>query len=267
MNDFYKKAENLLCSWLKNYSDLFKPTYPESEFINSLLHRVNKVFKENGVIVDLGGGISIVNGVLSQLGMDVFVVDQLDDYFVYSSMKKDGLLQIDFLEDKGVKFIKANLEEYNLLNQFNKNSIDRITSFHALEHLHHSPRKLLENSIEVMKDDGFILIEVPNAVNLLKRIKVFFGKTNYLSYNKYYFSEKYVLHIREYTVGDLRQLADNLGFNNYKIYGRNWYGTLYSKVRSKFLAKALDNMLQIFPSLCGSLFIKLDKKDSIITNI
>ena len=258
MDSLEAKARGLLTQWLDR-SDIFRPTDPHHVVIAGAIHRIMRVFKEGGSIIDLGGGISLTNGVLAQLGMKVYVVDLLDEYYPHSSLHEDGLLQVSFLREKGVHFIKADLLDCNLLDHFRKNSIDRITSYHVIEHFHSSPRRLLEDSLELLNGEGFLFIEVPNAVNILKRFKVLCGRTNYTPYHEYYFSEKYLLHIREYTLGDLMQLAHNLGFERYEIYGRNWYGTLYTTLGNQLLAKYLDKFLQTFPGCCGSLFLKLEK--------
>lgn len=258
MDSLETKAKGLITDWL-DCTDIFKPTDPYHVVIDWTIHRIMTVFKEGGCIVDLGGGINLINGILAQLGMKVYVVDLLDEYFPHSSLKENGLTQINYLKEKGVNFIKTDLLECNLLDHFQKNSIDRVTTYHAIEHLHGSPRRILEDSLKILNGDGFLFIEVPNAVNILKRLKVLFGRSNYCQFNLYYFSEKYVGHVREYTVGDLIQLSHNLGFETYEIYGRNWLGTLYTTIGNKLLAKYLDNFLQIFPGLCSTLFLKLEK--------
>ena len=63
-----------------------------------------------------------------------------------------------------------------------------------------------------------MLIEVPNAVNLLKRIKVPLGKTNYPPYEEFFTDAHWMGHVREYSIGDLTALARLLGFRDWKIY-------------------------------------------------
>jgi hypothetical protein len=107
----------------------------------------------------------------------------------------------------------------------------------------------------VLKPGGTLVIEVPNAANILKRAKLLFGVTNYPSYATFYEKDQWVGHVREYTVGDLEQLARRLRLSQWRIEGRNWYGALYRCGLPDFAAKALDKVLQLRPGLCGSLFL------------
>lgn len=104
-----------------------------------------------------------------------------------------------------------------------------------------------------------MLLEVPNAVNLLKRLKVLAGRTNYGSYGDFYDAVNYTGHVREYAVSDLHALARRLGLSSYAIYGKNWYGTLFDKFGESPLSGVIDWSLQRFPGLCGSLFLDFRK--------
>jgi len=54
-------------------------------------------------------------------------------------------------------------------------SVDVVTSFHSLEHWHHSPKRLFGEITRVLRPGGFLILATPNAVNLLKRISVPLG--------------------------------------------------------------------------------------------
>ena len=57
-----------------------------------------------------------------------------------------------------------------------------VMSHDVLEHLHHSPRDLLNDLCELIKPNALLFITVPNAVNIRKRIDVLRGKTNLPDY-------------------------------------------------------------------------------------
>jgi hypothetical protein len=84
----------------------------------------------------------------------------------------------------------------------------------VLEHLHDSPRDMLNDFLEVTKPDGLLFITVPSAVNIRKRIGVLFGRTNLPPFKKYYwYPGHWRGHVREYVRGDLESLAKYLNLD------------------------------------------------------
>lgn len=242
-------------AWLTSNLDKFILTDPLPSLVEWLDYRMSLSYCPGGSLIDLGGGVSGTNGFLSLNGMDVTIVDLFQEYYSWSTIKDPIAEQQDYLASLGVKFIHADLVECNLLDHFAPDSVDSVVTYHTLEHLHHSPRQLLESAMQVLKPGGTLVIEVPNAANLLKRIKLLLGGTNYPNYSAFYEKERWVGHVREYTVGDLRQVANRLGLASWRIEGKNWYGSLYRKKILEFVAKPLDALLQTRPGLCGSLFL------------
>jgi SAM-dependent methyltransferase len=254
-----ERAEELLEGYLTAHFALFKPltpTMPMDVLIPWFAFRIGLIFKEGGTFVDLGGGLNVSNAVLTDMGMDVYVVDLLEEYYPGSVLGSEGHEQIAFLKSRGVRFIRANLADYNLQTNFVAESVDSIGSYHVLEHLHQPPRVLLYHAVATLKPGGVLLLEVPNAINLLKRFKVVAGKTNLPPYLESFDAEHHWRgHVREYSVGDLTQLAARLDMSYSVVLGKNWYGSLYSKIRSRRVAGALDHLLSYYPGLCGSLFL------------
>jgi SAM-dependent methyltransferase len=222
--------------------------------------RVARLYREGGTLVDLGGGISTHNGVLAQLGMTVYVIDLLGDYWERRDTAPSSISpEIRLLESCGVQFIHHDVSTCDLTKYFADHSIDIVASFHCIEHLHSSPRLALESALHVLKPGGTIVIEVPNATNIRKRAAVLCGRSNYGPYNSLYYSDVFLGHVREYSMGDLRQLAHNLGALSYQISGRNTvYGDWAQKIPS-LLRKPLDCALQVFPGLCSSLVLEITK--------
>jgi 2-polyprenyl-3-methyl-5-hydroxy-6-metoxy-1,4-benzoquinol methylase len=92
------------------------------------------------------------------------------------------------------------------------NMFDVVMTNDVIEHIHDSPRTSFNGLVNMIKEGGYFLVSVPNAVNIRKRIDVARGRTNYQQFNFYYWHpDPWRGHVREYTKGDLRELAENLG--------------------------------------------------------
>lgn len=90
-------------------------------------------------------------------------------------------------------------------------AFDMIVFTDIIEHLHDSPRDLLLQLLARLRPEGHLLVTVPNAVNLRKRLDVLRGRTNMSPFTGYYHSTPtWRGHVREYVADDLRQLADLL---------------------------------------------------------
>jgi len=222
--------------------------------------RVRHLFRKGAVLVDIGGGISAHNGVLAQMGMSVYVVDVLGDYWEHRDTDAASIAaEVKLLESCGARFIEREISTCDLTKYFADNSVDIVTSFHCIEHLHSSPKVPLESAMHVLKPGGTMIIEVPNAANLRKRLALLLGRTNYGPYNSLYYSDRFWGHIREYTTGDLQQLAANLGACTYRISGRNTiYGDWVERIPA-MLRSAVDHSLRVLPGLCSALVLEITK--------
>ena len=139
-------------------------------------------------------------------------------------------MKVTFLKDRGVKFFNKYVRKTDLREYYELNSVDVINSFHCFEHLHQSPKKVLESATAVLKPGRCIVIEVPNTLNLNKKIKVFLGYTNYIPFAHYFNAGLFTGYVREYSVGDLLELSNETQMLGAKVFGRNFFGSLYSKL-------------------------------------
>ena len=101
----------------------------------------------------------------------------------------------------------------------------------VLEHIHDSPRELLNDLLERTTPEGILFVTVPNQVNIKKRIEVILGRTNLTAYETFYWSGiPWRGHIREYVRDDLRKMAAYLNLEVLEL-------------------RAVDHMLQKLPPL------------------
>lgn len=160
-------------------------------------------------LLDIGSGPMDKTGVLQKLGFECSAVDDLQDAW----HQRDGNMQkIEaYARQVGIQFYRQQLGDYSI--PFEENSFDVVSSFAVIEHLHESPRELLNVMGTFARDEGLLIITMPNSVNLRKRISVLMGRTNYPPVDMFYTAiGKWRGHVREYTLGETVHICQATGF-------------------------------------------------------
>lgn len=204
------------------------------------IYQISQVFKEEGNLLDLGGGLSAVPLVLRRLGMHVTVVDAYKAPY-YNSPESNELKEI--FTKESIDLVEAVLPNYII--PFSEESLDVVTSFDSMEHWHHSPKALFEKSVSALVPGGKFILGVPNSLNLIKRIRVIRGITNLHPFDSFYFDgNPFWGHVREMAVYELYKLAEWLCLVDISIIGRNWYGfNNYSNILKPILI-IIDSLLK-----------------------
>ncbi len=175
---------------------------------NIVLHHLNPGDK----ILDFGSGPCDKTAVLQFLGFSCSAYDDLKDNWHGQSNNEEKI--ISFIQKCGIDFKQSNGGQL----PFDKGSFDMVMLHDVLEHLHDSPRDLLNDLLELLKPEGFIFITVPNAVNIRKRFDVLLGNTNHPPFDSFYwYPGQWRGHVREYVKNDLIQLADYLNLEILKL--------------------------------------------------
>jgi SAM-dependent methyltransferase len=138
---------------------------------------------------------------------------------------------------------------------FQENSFDVVTAFDVIEHLHHSPRRLLKEMVAAIRPGGLLIIGVPNCVNLRKRITVPLGFGKWSAMADWYDVDMFRGHVREPDVDDVRHIARDLGLQDVRILGRNWSGYYSSTALLRRLTPLIDRVLRLRPSLCSDIYM------------
>lgn len=166
-------------------------------------------------ILDFGCGPCDKTAVLQHLGFRCFAYDDLQDDWHQIPGNREKI--ISFANECGINFKLANTE---IDASFQKNSFDMIMLHGILEHLHDSPRDLLNELLELAKPNGLLFVTVPNAVNIRKRIDILFGRTNLPRFEGYYwYPGTWRGHIREYVKNDLVLLSEYLNCETLELRG------------------------------------------------
>ena len=213
-----------------------------------IVFHVEQSYVPGGAIADLGGGLGLFAPVCAGLGMQAFVVDDFGDAINARYPVED----LPSHRETGTLIVKSEVNHWG--EHFADESLDVVTSFDSIEHWHHSPRQAFREAWRTLRPGGVVLIGAPNAVNIRKRMGVLMGRSNWSSFDDWYYSEQFRGHVREPVVADLLRLVDDLGFERSRIWGRNWSGYAGSGMRSR-ITRVIDLPLRAFPTLCSDIYV------------
>ncbi len=175
-----------------------------------------KNLKPGASILDFGSGPCDKTGLLKLMGFNCTACDDLQDEWHTEENNREKIL--NFANSLDIQFYQLNGNELPFENE----SFDMVILNDVIEHLHNSPRSLLESLIEKLKYNGILFITVPNAGNIRKRINLLIGKTNMPPFSEYYWYQgPWRGHNREYVYDDLKKLAKFLNLKDVNIRGEN----------------------------------------------
>jgi SAM-dependent methyltransferase len=175
---------------------------------------ITKYLKPGAKILDFASGPCDKTAIIQSMGYECSAFDDLQDDWHLIDNNREKILA--FAKSFGVD-LRLAADGYL---PFEKNSFDLVMAHDVLEHLHDSPRELLNDLAELIKPNGFLFITVPSAVNIKKRLRVLTGKTNLPDFDGFYWSNgAWRGHIREYVKDDLKMLAEYLGLEIEELHG------------------------------------------------
>jgi SAM-dependent methyltransferase len=103
---------------------------------------------------------------------------------------------------------------------FSPEKYDLLVMLEVIEHLYTSPRLVFSCLREALRPGGLLVVQTPNAVSLAKRYRMMKGRNPYDLIRE---SRANPGHFREYTVPELRSLAESAGFSVKKVMVRNYF--------------------------------------------
>ena len=142
---------------------------PNGEYL-SITNSVIRYLKPRNKILDFGCGPCDKTAILQFLEFECYGYDDLQDDWQKLPGNTEKILS--FAKECGIEFMIA--KENKL--PYQKNFFDMVMLIAVIEHLHSSPRDLLNNLLELVKDEGILFITVPNAVNIRKQLMYFSEK-------------------------------------------------------------------------------------------
>lgn len=169
--------------------------------------------KENGRLLNLGGGTGQLSSIFSYLGYDVINTDIA-------------------IENSNDRNIVVDLNKQQKL-PFDDKSFDAIVCQEVIEHLE-NPWQLFRLIGKYIKDNGIFVITTPNICS--KRSKKEFLRTNYFTW---FTPKSHDIHINPIPYWEMALIADRLGFEKINIKGNGDY--FCKKEDDENLSKTIGN--------------------------
>lgn len=172
---------------------------------------IEKYLTPGDKVFDLGSGPCDKTAIAQYMGCDCTAFDDLRDDW---HLRNNNIEKIEkFAATTDIEFSRAFTPPAT--GQF-----DMVMMNDVLEHIHDSPRELLNSLISGLRDGGYLFVTVPNLANIRKRIDLLRGKTNLARYDLYYwYRGPWRGPQREYVRGDLESMCKNLGLEIVELSG------------------------------------------------
>ena len=200
-------------------------------------------------LLDIGSGPMDKTAMFKLLGFQCYAADDLTDPWHQRDDNAGKIKQ--FAAQTGIEFFHQTPTDYSI--PFEPESFDVVCALGVVEHLHESPRGLLNTMGRFVCREGLLVVAMPNSVNLRKRLSVLSGRTNYPSIDAFYHSTgQWRGHVREYTLSETAYICKAAGFEvlTQRTFEHLAYEKLSSPLRDIYLM-----LTSIVPTLGSGLLV------------
>jgi len=197
-------------------------------------------------VADLGTGMAALPAVLREVGYEAVGVDDYSDPW-HESDVVNRLTQ--YSRDRGFVLKRSSIEAF-----VPDRPLNGVSLVDVIEHLHDSPRRLLNRVGEFLAPGGVLLVVMPSSVNLRKRIAIARGRTCYPPLDEFLnASGPWRGHVREYTPGEGADLLRMTGFEVLEM--SQFDAILYDRLRSRIARTLFLGLSSIWPNLKDSFLV------------
>ncbi len=212
------------------------------------------LLNKNAKVLEIGSLLGVVSTALTQLGFSVTGTD-IPEFFASSKLQ-------ELYKKNGISFDKVNLHDYSL--PYKDESFDMVIICEVFEHLNFNPLPILQEINRILKKAGHIYIATPNQPSIDNRLKLLLGKSIHDPI-QYFFDQldasKNIIvsrHWKEYTMSELVEMIDRMGFDTVK----NYYFSENGARNESKIQTIVRNFFHIIPTLRSSLVVIGKKKEN-----
>lgn len=172
---------------------------------------VRKYLDPGDRVYDFGSGPCDKTAVVACLGMECTAYDDLQDAWHKENDNREKIRR--FAVQMGIDFVED-------FPPGEEDAFDMVMMNDVLEHLHESPREILTELVDALRDGGYLFCSVPNLANIRKRLSLLFGRTNLPDYELYFwYPGTWRGPVREYVRGDLERMVDFMNLETVELRG------------------------------------------------
>ena len=228
------------------------PGYPAAASdVAPVAELLTRLAPAKGRLLDLGCGALYATAIFAALEFECAGWDDYRDPWYRDQGRLERLTA--FAGREGIAVHTGDASEGAPL-PFPPASFDVVTVLDVIEHLHQSPRGLLNVAGRLLRPGGALVVTMPNAVNLRKRLSVLAGRSNYPRVDGFYWSTgTWRGHVREYTVQETAQI---LCWNGFTIeYASTFNGIVPGWLRRPLVRRAFEALCRAAPTLRSNLLV------------
>ncbi|MFQ5355205.1 MAG: class I SAM-dependent methyltransferase [Mariprofundaceae bacterium] len=217
---------------LESFKALDEYFWGSSYRFSLLLSILRQRLPESSKVLDAGSGHGILAAAL-----------QAADFDTCASDLHEGLPVFEHLN---IPYAAWHLEAEPA--PYPDHTFDAVVLSQTIEHFTYSPLQPMKEIIRIVKPGGLVLIDAPNISSFHNFSKLIRGKTLHWSLKKHYLEQSpemvngipyYDRHNREYSMQDMRELADHFGlklelaqyYSSYNRRKRGRIAVLASRIR------------------------------------
>jgi SAM-dependent methyltransferase len=171
-------------------------------------------------VLDVGCGAGVLDLALAKLGAQVTGLDRFEEYAPGANNQMGVESEIVArLRTHGVQVVRRDIATEGLPDR--SEEYDLILFLAVIEHLHESPRALLERMHELLTPGGMVAITTPNHAWIRTRLRLARGRSANHPLDEWW-RTPFFGHVREYTLSELRSMLEWTGYDVRHATIGNW---------------------------------------------